>query len=194
MDMDRPDSASLRQELQDLATSELIEALADREREEWLPEAYSMMEMILRERGVELTQAVEAARESLPDPRIQVELVTVATVLSPLEGQLIRMRLEQAGIAVHVADENLAGMGLGFVAGGVKILVAATDVESATNVLAEPPQPAVQECPTCSSNNIEHQERRDRATTVVLALLGSTPIPLVRHFYRCRVCEHSWEE
>jgi hypothetical protein len=123
--METPDSESLSGNLATLLPPQLVHALARRQEEEWLPEAYSEMEVILRRRGVAAQEAVAAVRNALPDPNTRAELVTVASVFGPVEAQLIRMRLEQVGVDVHLVDENLVSIHypLGIAVGGVKVLV-----------------------------------------------------------------------
>lgn len=140
--MDDRDQADLRFRLAALPTDELLQAVArHRRQEELLPEAYAAIESILRERGVAMEQALAALLRDLPDPSGAVDLVVVAAAFNPIEAQLIRMRLEQAGLQVHMADENLPGLhyGWGIAAGGVKVLVSSADAVAARTLLAEPP-------------------------------------------------------
>jgi DNA-directed RNA polymerase subunit RPC12/RpoP len=123
-------------------------------------------------------------------------LVPVATAFNPVEAQLIQMRLQQAGIAAQLADENLASMhyGLGIAAGGVKVLVPASDVAAAQEVLAAEPVPLDLECPSCGSKNVQHETHLSRGTTVALGFLVGAPLPDRQHRIRCTDCGHTWEE
>jgi len=180
-----------------MPTDELLQAVARHERqEELIPEAYAAIESILRERGVAIDQAVAALLRDLPDPNGAVELVVVAAAFNPIEAQLIRMRLEQAGFQVHMADENLPGLhyGWGIAAGGVKVLVNAVDAAAARTLLAEPPLPIVLECPACASQNVVHQTRLQRGITISAGLLLASPVPQIRRDSRCSDCGHAWEE
>ncbi|MFL5340114.1 MAG: putative signal transducing protein [Gemmataceae bacterium] len=71
------------------------------------------------------------------------ELVTVGTYSSPIDANLDRARLEDAGIGAVLADEEAAVMNwaLTNAMGGIKLLVPGTDVEAATAILAAPAEP-----------------------------------------------------
>ena len=195
--MDDLDQSDLRARLAALPTDELLDTVARHRRHgELLPEAYAAIESILRERNVAVDEAVAARLSDLPDPSAEVELVVVAAAFNPIEAQLIRMRLEQAGFQVHMADENLPGLhyGWGIAAGGVKVLVAAADAAAARTLLAEPPLPIALDCPSCASHNVIHETRLQRGITISAALFLGSPVPQFRHAARCSDCGHAWEE
>ena len=180
-----------------MPTDELLQAVARHRRQEELrPEAYAAIQSILRGRGVAMEQALAALLRDLPDPSGARQLVVVASAFNPIEAHLIRMRLEQAGFEVHMADENLPGLhyGWGIAAGGVKVLVSGADAAAALTLLAEPPLPIVLECPACESHNVIHETRLQRGMTISAALLLGSPVPQIRHSSRCSDCAHVWAE
>jgi Putative prokaryotic signal transducing protein len=191
------DHSDLRGRLAALSTDQLLQAVVQhRQQEALIPEAYAAIESILRERGVAMESAVAAFLRDFPDPGGAVQLVVVATAFNPIEAQLIRMRLEQAGFLVHMADENLPGLhyGWGIAAGGVKVLVNAADADAARTLLAELPIPIVLQCPACASQNVIHETRLQRGITIAAGLLLGSPVPQIRHAARCSDCGHAWEE
>ena len=195
--MDERDQSDLRARLAALPTEELLQAVARHRREqELLPEACAAIESILRERGVAMESALPALLRDLHDRNGAVDLVVVAAAFNPIEAQLIRMRLQQAGFQVYMADENLPGLhyGWGIAAGGVKVLVSAADAEAARTLLAEPPLAIVLECPSCASQNVIHETRLQRGLTISAGLLLGSPVPQLRHAAQCGDCGHAWEE
>src|SRR5690606_14037290 len=68
------------------------------------------------------------------------QLVTVATFVTPLEAELVRARLDEAGVEAFVADAELvtADWTMSNAIGGVKVRVAVEDAERARAVLSEP--------------------------------------------------------
>jgi hypothetical protein len=155
-----------------------------------------MVEEILRERGVAIEQAVHSILQDAPDPDAPVPMVAVAAVFNLTEAQLIRMRLEQAGLEVLLTDENVARLhyGYGIAAGGVKILVKSQDAELARAVLDDPPLPFERPCPSCGSSDVSREARLLRGATIAVGLFMSTPQAQLTHKGRCRACGYSWEE
>lgn len=66
-------------------------------------------------------------------------LATVATVTSRSEAELIRARLESAGIAASVHSDDAGGQYPNLSQSGVRILVREDDLEEAEAVLADQP-------------------------------------------------------
>jgi hypothetical protein len=189
--------AEIRQGLDRMTTEALLDALHHRADGEWLSEAYELMATILRERGVAVEEALSALEKAqAPDPNAPVQLVPVATAFNPIEAELIRGRLEQAGIRVFVADEGIASMhyGLGIAAGGVKVMVSAQDLSRAQDELAAPAQPVTLECPRCGSEQVAHEERVSKAGVLAAYVFFSAPIPQHRRRCRCNACGNEWQE
>lgn len=191
------DREEMRRSIDRKTTEDLLDALHRRAAGEWRPEAYELMETILRERGVAVERALSAlATAQTSDPNEDVELVPVARTFNPIDAQLIRCRLEQAGIPTFLADEGIASMhfGLGIAAGGVKVMVSAPDVALAQEELARPEATVALECPRCGSEQVDQKERLDRAGVVATTLLFNAPIPQRRRACTCGVCGNQWEQ
>ena len=69
-------------------------------------------------------------------------MVTVATFLKVEDAHLLRMRLEDAGVAAYLRDENTIQWDWLYsnMLGGVKVDVADEDVDAAKAVLATVPE------------------------------------------------------
>ena len=68
-----------------------------------------------------------------------MQLVTVFTAFNPAEAQLIRSRLEAAGLMVFVADE-LAALsldGYALAAGGIRVQVPEVDAAAALELIRD---------------------------------------------------------
>lgn len=68
-----------------------------------------------------------------------MELATAATVPSRSEAELIRARLESAGIDASVHSDDAGGQYPNLSQSGVRVLVREEDLAEAEAVLAEPP-------------------------------------------------------
>jgi hypothetical protein len=68
-----------------------------------------------------------------------VQLVTVFTAFNPAEAQLIRSRLEAAGILAFVADElaALSMDGYALAAGGIRVQVPEVDAAAALDLIRD---------------------------------------------------------
>ena len=70
---------------------------------------------------------------------MSADLRTIATFSDPIEAEFVANRLEEAGIAVAVSGDMTASTfsGLGYMAGGVDVLVHASEIDRARTVLEE---------------------------------------------------------
>lgn len=68
-----------------------------------------------------------------------MQLVTVFTAFNPAEAQLIRSRLEAAGLLVFVADElaALSMDGYALAAGGIRVQVPDVDAAAALELIRD---------------------------------------------------------
>ncbi len=185
----------LRERLGEMGTDELVDALQQRDLDEWRPEVFPIMEEILRERGVAVP---EPAAELVPGP--VGALVSVAQLPLAMNASLFRMALGEAGIQAWLSTEHLAGVAphLGL-AVGVDVLVREEDAAAAREVLAslesgaaevpEEPQP----CPACGSERTEHVEAAARFAAASGFLLAGTPLPRTAWHWHCPNCGHDWE-
>ena len=195
--MNEREQVDLRERLAAVPTPDLLVLVAKHQRQAQLqPEAYAIVVALLSERGVAVEEAVAAILREWPDPDAAADLVVVAAVFNAIQAQLIRMRLEQAGLEVLLADENLARLhyGYGIAVGGVKVLVKAYDAEAARAVLAEPALHFERPCPTCGSHDISRDAHLLRGVTIVVGIILATPEPQMAYTGRCGSCGHTWEE
>ena len=91
-----------------------------------------------------------------PQPNSQdAELKVVATVFGMMQADILKAKLQQAGIPAILSYES-AGHVIGITAGGlqlsqVQILVANQDAKDAERILTEPPSPGWENEATASS-------------------------------------------
>jgi len=163
--MKPPDAASLRGQFEAKPTEELLLALRDRQKEEWLPEAYSIMELVLHERGIKVEEATRAAGRSVPpqdsDAQSQADLnpleipddfVRIAQDLDFGTAEDIGRTLVAAGLAFRLRPQSFA----------LDLFVKDDDVRSALSLLENegfvPKQPSLTDkavgqeggpCPAC---------------------------------------------
>jgi hypothetical protein len=128
------DEAWARRELEHRDTEELVEILAERDEEEWRPEVFPIVEALLRERGVDVEQAVTEWRRkpAAASPlRIAEPEAAQPTVLLELEDEveagLCRMTLLDAGIEALLRKPDGSGR--------LQLVVDASKVEVARAVL-----------------------------------------------------------
>jgi ribosomal protein S27AE len=189
----------LRGRLDAMATLELIEILRERDFEAWRPEVFPLVEEILAGRRVDVA-AVQATPSPRPDVLDHEALETVASLSDPLQANLCRMALLEAGIQAWLPTENLAAIAppLG-VAFGIAVLVRPEDAAAAREVIAgiEAGAAAIPEesdpCPRCGSVATEHVSAPDREGAVMGWLMVGLPRPAVIWRWRCGSCGHTWE-
>jgi hypothetical protein len=126
----------LRDLLKGRPTAELVEILRNYDLTEWRPEVFPVVEAILQDRGLN-TDAFKAAGPPRGHAVETVVLESVASFGSPLEANLCRMALLEAGIKTWLSTEDLGGMAppLGW-ASGVEVLVRRDQAPAAREVLA----------------------------------------------------------
>lgn len=159
---------SLRKELEQRSTDELVSILRNRDEDEWRPGVFDVVAVVLRDRGVSPEDIAAMGPEGV-DVVESEPTVTVATLFSPAEGHASRMALEEAGIAAWVMDEaggTMYGVGV-----GVRLQVRVKDADAAREVLAStpvsaeelPPEFAEPPCPACGSRSVAPEAWRDEA-------------------------------
>ena len=125
---------------------------------------------------------------------------TIATFTKPEQAHLLRMRLESAGIAAFLQDEQMVQMDILFsnCIGGVRVQVANEDAEVAREFLAadaglaEAPATEGTHCPKCNSGAVELEHFSKRLAYVSLAFIG-VPLLFFRKRLRCENCLHTWK-
>ena len=175
---------TLRDEMERLTTEELVSILRNHDDQEWRPEAFAAAAAVLTSRGVSPTEAEALGPEGF-DVVESAPTVTLETLTSPADAQLLRMALQEAGINAWVTDETLGSMyGVGI---GSRLQVRAKDEAAAREILAStpattgplPPELAEPACPACGSRNVAPQ-----------APAGTAAAPESR--YVCSDCRKSW--
>ena len=129
------------------------------------------------------------------------ELVTVATCAQAFEAEVIRGRLESAGIEAYVQAMGWKGVYFGSSfggVGGISVQVPETDADLARDILkdtAELPEDELltPACPRCGGRDVTAKDVSSGFLAFVLDLFPrSTPEPTVQH--HCNGCGHEWPE
>lgn len=131
-------------------------------------------------------------------------LVTVRKFRDLPEALLAKGSLESAGIKCSLVDDNIVRLDWFWsnLVGGIKLKVAAEEVEAAVAILDQPipddlEVPGVGDyhqprCPKCQSLDIIFQGL-DRPVAYLTAYVG-LPIPIERRAWRCYACKAEWED
>ncbi len=153
------DRDSIRREMEQRSTEELVSILRNRDEEEWRPAVFEIVASILDARGVSSQQVAALGPEGI-DVVESRPLVTLARFFSPAEAHTARMALENAGLHAWVADETLGtSYGLGV---GARLQVWDSEADTARAVLAQEPATADElpadlaepACPACGSRRV----------------------------------------
>jgi Putative prokaryotic signal transducing protein len=145
---------------------------------------------------------------SQPDAEFR-DLVTIRRYRDLSEAIIARGAIESAGIFCFLKDENLVRLDwqISNMIGGIRLQVAAADVEAAEAVLAQPipnsidfadeilDEPNFQQprCPRCNSTDISY-ERSTRKAALAALYLFALPIPRGSASWTCQKCDMRWEE
>jgi hypothetical protein len=152
-------------------------------------------------RGLTLTQP-PLEEDEAPEYR---DLVTLRRYRDLSEAIVARGAIESAGIFCFLKDENTIRLDwqISNMIGGIRLQVAAADVEAAEAVLAQPipdtiefaDEPGYEQprCPRCHSTNISYERASRKATLASLYLIG-IPLPLGSASWTCQGCGFRWEE
>lgn len=184
---------SLKKELEQRSTDELISILRNRDEEEWRPEVFDLVAVVLKDRGVSPEDVTAMGPEGV-DVVESEPTVTIATFFSPAEGHASRMALEEAGIPAWIMDEaggTMYGVGVGVrLQVRVKEADAAREVLSSTPCSAEglPPEFGEPPCPACGSRNVAPEAWLDEAD-------GAEPRwrrTGRKWHYVCADCQEAW--
>ncbi len=177
---------------------ELQDLLAD-----WhslIPEARSALAAEFTTRGLELIEPPPPVDEALPEFR---DLTTIRRYRDLSEALVARAVIESAGIFCFLKDENFARLvwqDSNFI-GGIRLQVAAPDVEAAEAILSQPvpdtiaipDQPGFEQprCPRCTSTDIIW-ERQGRKVALASLYLFSLPLPRGSESWTCNSCGLRW--
>lgn len=146
-----------RNELDQRETDELVEILVARDEDAWRPEIFPLVEELLRERDVDVTEAVDARKRLLEEraaaasaaaAAADAEPVAIAEFDDEVEAEMCQVALTRAGIEARVMQPPGGG------GSPLRLLVAAADADAARDALAatEAPEEADSEgfrCPSC---------------------------------------------
>ncbi|WP_263367566.1 DUF2007 domain-containing protein [Edaphobacter bradus] len=166
-----------------------------------IDEARSALVTEFASRGLEFTEP-PLPIDDLPKYR---DLVTLRRYRDLSEAVVARAVVESIGIFCFLKDENLVRLDwqMSNLIGGIRLQVAATDVEAAEAVLAQPipnsiplpDQPGYEQprCPRCNSTDIAWQRYGRKAALISLYLL-SLPAPRGSESWHCGNCGLRWAE
>ena len=136
------------------------------------------------------------------------ELITIAKFHNLGEAKLAQGKLNSAGIAARVRDENMINLHLGIAVGGIRLQVPDSQVVRALEVLDDfTPEPVegdedgeeletVACCPECES--LEIREIPDSGPRQIALWSAALPFPdlqqgeLLRR-WKCLACGYQWE-
>jgi Putative prokaryotic signal transducing protein len=137
------------------------------------------------------------------------DLVTLRRYRDLSEAIIARGAIESAGIFCFLKDENTVRLDwqISNMIGGIRLQVAAADVEAAEAVLNQPipnsidfggeflDEPGFEQprCPRCNSTNITY-ERSDRKTALTSLFILGLPLPLGSASWTCEKCGLHWQE
>ena len=129
--------------------------------------------------------------------------VVLRSYLNTNDAHFVKLLLEDAGIPVHIYDDNTSNIAIGYnnVTGGIKIVVPDDHVEEALEIIEKDfeNQKEFQNqkiyCPECDSENISKIKPPTIIGALGVFLLGiySTFID-GRSKYVCNNCDHSWKD
>lgn len=133
------------------------------------------------------------------------ELVTIAKFLNIGEAKLAQGKLESAGIAASVRDENAMNLHIGMAMWGIQLQVPDSQVVRALEVLDDfRPEPIEEEseseivhcCPECESLEIRQiAGANPRQITLWSAAIPFPEPPSEQsQRWRCLTCGYQWEE
>jgi rubredoxin len=133
------------------------------------------------------------------------ELVTIAKFLNIGEAKLAQGKLESAGIAASVRDENAMNLHIGMAMWGIQLQVPDSQVVRALEVLDDfHPEPIEGEsdseivhcCPECESLEIRQVAGANPRQITLWSAAIPFPEPPAAHGqrWRCLACGYQWEE
>lgn len=124
-------------------------------------------------------------------------MITVSSFSKPEEANLLRCRLEAAGIPAFVRDEFTIQMYWLYsnALGGVRVEVPAEHAAAAHEIMSLPPVDESPEsatvCPRCGSNEVIQRKWPLRVAYLSL-LIAFFPLLLTRKHLKCESCHHTW--
>jgi hypothetical protein len=181
-----------------MSEQELQSLLAD-----WhslMPDARTALAAEFATRDLEFSEPPPPAEDQAPEFR---DLVTIRRYRDLSEAIVARAVIESAGIFCFLKDENLVRLDwqVSNFIGGIRLQVAAPDVEAAEAILSQPvpsefsipDQPGFQQprCPRCTSTDIMW-ERQGRKAALASLYLFALPLPRGTESWHCNSCDLRW--
>jgi hypothetical protein len=181
-----------------MSEPELEDLLAD-----WhslIPEARSALAAERAARGLPCIEPPPPADDAPPEFR---DLTTIRRYRDLSEALVARAVIESAGIFCFLKDENLVRLDwqVSNFIGGIRLQVAAADVEAAEAILSQPvpdnfsipDQPGFEQprCPRCTSTDIIW-ERQGRKAALASLYLFALPLPRGPESWTCNSCGLRW--
>jgi hypothetical protein len=158
----------------------------------------------LSRRGLKPVQDIQRTTEPGDDEIDAQRLSTVRIFRDLPEALLAKGCLESAGIEAILVDDNMVRLHwfISNLIGGIKLQVAADDLQEATSILDQPipeqldlgdaedyQQPR---CPKCGSLDVSFDEL-NKPLAYGSAWIG-LPLPIHRKGWICHSCRHQWAE
>jgi len=183
----------------DMADGELLKLAA--QSAELSDSAWEALEEELDRRNLELPEPESSFVSETPEQR---NLVILERFRDLPEAMLAKGKLASQGVESYLGDDNTVRMDWLWsnLVGGVKLLVSAEDLETATRILAEPIPEEIDfegaaeyrqpRCPKCQSLDINFEELYK--PIAYGSLFVNLPIPLQRTGWICQTCRHTWQE
>jgi hypothetical protein len=165
-----------------------------------LPEARTALAGEFAMRNIDFTEPPAPAENNPVEFR---HLVTVRRYRDLSEAIIARAVIESAGIFCFLKDENLVRLDwqVSNFIGGIRLQVAAVDVEAAEDILSAPipsefsipDQPGFSQprCPRCTSTDIQW-ERQGRKAALAGLYFFALPLPRGSESWHCNSCGLRW--
>ena len=129
-----------------------------------------------------------------------MEFVRLSTVGNSFEANFLKEDLESEGISCILTNENVTTLiphMNGILGSGIQILVAATDLEKANEILKQRVT-AIVKCPNCQSTSINFglgtKHRFKRIVSIVISALTAMPFNNINNIYYCNDCRTEFKK
>lgn len=191
------DIDEIRHHLGLLKDEELVTILREHDEEQWRPEIFDIVGAILQERGVSPGEgsAEPPNEEDSFDETADLDLVTLAEYIRPIDAETDRLALEAKGLEAWILNEYVQLWGP--IIPGSKLQVRAEDLTAAKAILESesvpssdlPPEIAEPPCPKCGSRQVTE------GAEIPEPLIDSTDSSTrTAWLYHCASCGHKWSE
>lgn len=165
-------------------------------------EAQGLVRAEFTRRNLEVPDA-----EPEPDTYESQSVRTIRRYRDQPEALLARSVLESSGIPCFLRDENTIRMEWIWsnYMGGIRLQVAASDVEAAEAILSQPipdhievegePDYTQPQCPKCASLDVSFNNFDAKVGATSILLLGfPLPGPVYKDYWHCNICGTNWTD